>query len=392
RVRDERGNLVFLKDDQGNAVKSRLNETLLNEIASRGNGFYIPLVGTTAMETLYNKGLASLPRSESTTRLSRQYRERYKWPLGFAMLLLVFEMFLPQRNRARKEEQIQESSGLKKATVATLILFLPLLSFASPARAKKEYDAGRYAEAFAEYQKLLEKRTNDFRLHFNAGDAAYQAHEFDIARKHFETATIAPNLDLQQKAYYNLGNTLYQIGEPLPDPKQKQQTWEQAIKSYQNALQLNPQDPDSQHNLQFVQQRLEELKQEQQEQSQPDKNQDQGEQDQQEQQQNSPDKNQEQEDQQQRNQDSAQQEQQQQQQQQDQRDRNQPQNQSGQSENRGDEQENDSSEAEMSSMDGQMTEEQAQQFLDALKREEKPLIFTPPPKERKNPNLPFKDW
>ena len=75
---------------EGNAVKSRLDETLLRKISV--SGFYLPLRGAKAMETLYAQGLAPLPKSDSTTKLVRQYRERFHWPLGIAMLLLVLEM------------------------------------------------------------------------------------------------------------------------------------------------------------------------------------------------------------------------------------------------------------------------------------------------------------
>ena len=39
KVRDENGNSVFLKDQSGNVVKSRLNEPLLQQIAMAANGF-----------------------------------------------------------------------------------------------------------------------------------------------------------------------------------------------------------------------------------------------------------------------------------------------------------------------------------------------------------------
>ncbi|MBA4148052.1 MAG: VWA domain-containing protein [Verrucomicrobia bacterium] len=400
RIRDERGNPVFLKDDQGNAVKSRLNENLLQQIATKGNGFYLPLVGTTAMEALYNKGLASLPRGESTSKLVKNYKERYHWFLGLAVVLLLLEIFLPQRRRTNRTAANENTLNLKKVTATLCVIFLPLLAFASPSSAKKKYEAGKFDEAFAEYQKLLAKKTNDVRLHYNAGDAAYRSDQFDVARKHFETATVAPDLELQQKAYYNLGNTLYQLGEPNPDPKEKQQTWEQALKNYENALRLNSEDADAQNNFQFVKQMLEQLKQEQQQQDSGDKQDKNGEKKDQEQQKQDP--GQDDQDQEQQKQDSDQKEQdpsqddkdQQQKEQEQQQAKNQDEEQKkdGQSGEPGEEQEAEEKEGEMAPADGKMTEEQAEQFLEALKRDEKPLIFRPPPKERKNPGQPFKDW
>ncbi len=60
RVKDDQGNMAFVKDDQGNAVKSRLNRTLLQQIATTAKGFYLPLQGADPMKTLYDRGLAPL--------------------------------------------------------------------------------------------------------------------------------------------------------------------------------------------------------------------------------------------------------------------------------------------------------------------------------------------
>jgi len=42
RVTDSQGNASFVKDDDGNVVKSHLNRTLLQQIATAANGFYLP--------------------------------------------------------------------------------------------------------------------------------------------------------------------------------------------------------------------------------------------------------------------------------------------------------------------------------------------------------------
>src|SRR5207249_5598380 len=52
RVTDKSGAASYIKDEQGNVVKSRLNETLQQQIASATGGFYLPLRGANAVETL----------------------------------------------------------------------------------------------------------------------------------------------------------------------------------------------------------------------------------------------------------------------------------------------------------------------------------------------------
>ena len=99
RVKAADGRAEFLLDEEGHAVKSHLNEDLLRQIASAAQGFYLPLRGALTMDTLYEQGLSKLPKSEHQEKLIKRYHERYHWPLGLAIALLVVEVLLPERKR-----------------------------------------------------------------------------------------------------------------------------------------------------------------------------------------------------------------------------------------------------------------------------------------------------
>jgi Ca-activated chloride channel family protein len=100
RIKDTTGKSEFLHDEQGNAVKSQLNEPLLRELAQATDyGIYLRLHGADAMETLYQQGLSKLPKSEHQEKLVRRYHERYHWPLALAILSLLVEMLFPERKR-----------------------------------------------------------------------------------------------------------------------------------------------------------------------------------------------------------------------------------------------------------------------------------------------------
>ena len=70
------------------------------QIASIGNGFYLQLQGGDPMQVLYEKGLEPLPTSEQSTRLMKQYKEQFYWPLAIGIALLLLELFLPDRKRS----------------------------------------------------------------------------------------------------------------------------------------------------------------------------------------------------------------------------------------------------------------------------------------------------
>jgi len=259
QVKDANGNPDYIRDPDGNVVKSHLNEALLQKIADATGGFYLPLRPNT-MDTLYARGIAPLPETESQERLVRHYHEQFHWPLLAAMALLLAEMFLPER---KKSTVHSAQSKVEAPAVAALIgvLLLPIAAKASPSSALREYNAGNYTNALQEFERLAEANTNDLRLVFNAGTAAYRATNYDTALTDFQTAALSPDLRLQQRAYYNLGNTLYRQGEFKFEPDTEgldamEETWQQAVRNYEHAAELNTNDVDAVWNLAFVKRQI----------------------------------------------------------------------------------------------------------------------------------------
>src|ERR1019366_4447511 len=148
-------------------------------------------------------------------------------------------------------------------------LLWPAQGLASPSSALREYKAGQYDQALKEYERLLQKKSDDPRLHFNAGASAYRNKQFDEAAKQFNATLSSPDLKLQGLAYYNEGNALYHLGEGNPDSKKRTETWEKAIQDYQSTVKLSPQDTDAKSHYEFVKRKLEELKQQQQQKDKP---------------------------------------------------------------------------------------------------------------------------
>ncbi len=289
RVKGAAGEDNYIRDENGNVVKSHLNETLLQQIAAATpGGFYLPLRGADAIDTLYQRGLAPLPKSGTKEKWLKRARERYHWPLTFALMLLALEMLLPER---RNPKNVRAHSGsrteilIPKAIALLVFMSLPGAALASPSSALREYKSGKYDQALKDYEQSLQRKGDDPRLHFNAGTAAYRNQQFEQAAKHFDQAVTSPDLKMQQQAYYNLGNTLYHLGEKNPDPAKKSENWQQSLKQYESSLKLNGEDADARFNHEFVKKKLEELKQQQQQQ-QNQKNQDQKKQDQKESEQN----------------------------------------------------------------------------------------------------------
>jgi Ca-activated chloride channel family protein len=259
RVTDANGNSDYVRDPDGNVVKSHLNEPLLQQIATITGGFYLPLRGADTMDTLYERGLAPMPKSESKEKLVRRFHEQFQWPLAMAVLLLLAEIFLPERkSKAQSPKPKVETAAIP---ILIVFLFLPVVAKASPASAMSNYKSGNYTNALTEFSRLAEIQTNDLRLVFNAGAAAYRATNYDAALQNFQLVTLSPDLKLQQQAFYNLGNTLYRMGELKFTPDADglaamTETWTNAMQSYAHAFQLNTNDADAAFNFGFVKSQL----------------------------------------------------------------------------------------------------------------------------------------
>lgn len=114
RVPDGQGGYEFLKDDQGNFIKSRLNEGLLQEIAVSTGGLYVRSGGAQfGLDVIYEREFSKLEKVELERRMERRYFERFQWPLSVAVIFLILETALPVRKR-----QIEERARKTQDTTA----------------------------------------------------------------------------------------------------------------------------------------------------------------------------------------------------------------------------------------------------------------------------------
>jgi Ca-activated chloride channel family protein len=265
-IADANGNSDYVRDDKGQVVKSHLNENLLQDIATATGGFYLPLRGADTINTLYERGLAPLPKSEGKEKLVRRYHEQFHWPLAAAMVLLVVEFLLPERRASSRRGKAKTPNIQSSATVLLVVIFLVSagVGTASPTTALRDYKSGNFTNSLAEYTKIAAVKTNDLRLVFNAGDAAYRATNFDLAQGLFQQVKLSPDLKLQQQAFYNLGNVQYRIGLLKFEPSDEglnamAETWTNAVKNYARAVQLDTNDVDAAYNLVFVKKQIDQI-------------------------------------------------------------------------------------------------------------------------------------
>lgn len=90
----------YLLDKSGQAVKTRLNEDILKEIAISTGGSYVRATQSDfGLVLLYEKSIARLEKRDIEAKMKKSYQERYQYFLAAAILLLLAEMLLSERKR-----------------------------------------------------------------------------------------------------------------------------------------------------------------------------------------------------------------------------------------------------------------------------------------------------
>jgi Ca-activated chloride channel family protein len=90
----------FLKDREGQVVKSSLQEDAIQRLALATGGAYVrSAAGDFGLERIYEQGIAHLQRDEQESRMVKSYEDRYLLFLAAAFLLLVVEAVLSERTR-----------------------------------------------------------------------------------------------------------------------------------------------------------------------------------------------------------------------------------------------------------------------------------------------------
>lgn len=94
------GQTEFLKDADGNVVKSHLNENLLGQIAYITGGAYVRSAGAEfGLDYIYDRQLAKLKKHDAEGKMAKLYDERFQWPLTLAFGFLLAETLISPRKR-----------------------------------------------------------------------------------------------------------------------------------------------------------------------------------------------------------------------------------------------------------------------------------------------------
>jgi Ca-activated chloride channel family protein len=263
-ITGEGGRTGFVKDTNGQVVKSKLDEKRLKEIAETTGGFYIHLEdGPRTMKQLFDEGLAKMQAGEIDDRMSRRPIERYQWPLGVALLVFGTAFLLRERKRERTRAaafSVESKSAL--AAAAAVLLFAGNCLGAAPGL--DAYRNNNYSEAYQQFQKTLQEHPDTHaadKIEFDAGTAAYMLGDYNKALEWFSRSLLSKDKSLQEKSHYNIGRTLEERADKAETNEKALGELHNAQSHYEEALKLDPTDNRAKANLEEVKKKIERLKQ-----------------------------------------------------------------------------------------------------------------------------------
>ena len=91
----------FRKDNQGNTVVTKLNEQMLKEIATAGNGSYVRASNANAGLGIVMDEIDKMEKKEFGSKSFKDYEDRFQIFLIIALLLIVLEYFISNRRSTK---------------------------------------------------------------------------------------------------------------------------------------------------------------------------------------------------------------------------------------------------------------------------------------------------
>ena len=226
---DELGFQQVKKDKNGQVVVTKLNEEVLQKIASETNGTYCNDTQISKVVATIKSALASVKQQEFKAQQLAQKQSQFQWFLGIAFLLLLLDFFITNTNLKMKN-----CFQNKRMNLVFILFFVSATAFSQEKK----------TENFKQKEKQLrtiiaKEKSQEQQAEYNLGNTIYKHKKYGEAITNYKNAAQTAKNKLQkQKAFHNLGNAYMQ-----------DKNYKLAVASYKNALKANSKDEKTRYNL-----------------------------------------------------------------------------------------------------------------------------------------------
>lgn len=232
----------YMTDNTGNTVMTSLNEQMCKEVAAAGKGTYIHVDNTSSAQDRLNDELAKLQQGEMKSTIYSEYSEQFQAFGIFFILLLILEICINET----VNPFFRRIPIFKRRTLMVTLLFAlgTVGAFAQNDRTyirqgNRQFRMGNADKAEVEYRKAIVKKNNNPQANYNLGCALMQQQKDSLAMVQFDKASKMETSKFRRSmSYHNMGVIA-----------QRHQQYGPAIKCYQEALRLNPNDNETRYNM-----------------------------------------------------------------------------------------------------------------------------------------------
>ena len=236
---DEFGFQQVKKDNNGQVVITKLNEEVLQKIASESKGTYVYENQISKAVSNIKSALSKVEQQEFKAQQLAQKQSQFQWFLGIAFLLLLLDFFIV--NQDFKGFHAKKWFLSKRFNLVLIFLFVSATTFA-----QEKTMNSQQKEKQLRIVKSKEKAQKE-KAEYNLGNTIYKNKKYSEAITNYKNASELAKTDVEKhKAFHNLGNAYMQ-----------DKNYKSAVESYKSALKANSKDEQTRYNLALAKKMLE---------------------------------------------------------------------------------------------------------------------------------------
>lgn len=262
-----------LTDQDGQVVKSKLNEQMCREVAAAGGGKYFHVDNSNAAQEQLQAELSTLKQADNSSNFTNP-DEQYQAVALLAFLLLLVEFFLFEKKNplfARLHLFKPKSQALSLIAFATLLGGLTVATTPSATaqtrewqlihQGNKAFNQRQYRTAQSNYSKALKLNPANTRAQYNLANSDMALGNDSAAVSGYNKVIGSDHSPLvRSMAAHNKGIIFQRQAGAETDQSKKQEKLKGAIAAYQQALRNNPASESSRYNMVLCQKQLRESK------------------------------------------------------------------------------------------------------------------------------------
>jgi Ca-activated chloride channel family protein len=288
----QKGDVGTFVEYQGEQVWSKLDNNLLEQIALKTSGVYVP-AGTRAYDLgeLYTNHLQGRNGHDAAAQQKIRHSERFQLFLAISLIAMLLDLCISPYRRSGKSEMNEDqpvksppvttTDRVERASIQLTLLagICSLLQFGSIAAAKEPgsavreglrfYSREQYDEAMSQFESATEeldkqKSAAAAVAAFDEACAAHRKGELERAKEKYLRAGLSLDRSLAVSAHYNLGMLAAEKAKSLsgekPElipPEKRQEILDQlaqAIAAYRHCLELQSDHAPSRRNIELIRQ------------------------------------------------------------------------------------------------------------------------------------------